>query len=166
MDHTKYINTYIDVAMATINENTAQLLQLKTQSRIANELIAERDGQIELLKQQIESLSSSVIDFDGIKKQNEELQQQHTGFLNKLSHMDGLLKQVTDMKQEIIVRNTEIDNLMSIIKNKDASIEDLREEIRELKFPSATKVINKKTSKKIEPLVEENKKTLTVLDDF
>jgi hypothetical protein len=70
------------------------------------------------------------------------------------------------MKQEIIVRNTEIDNLMSIIKNKDASIEDLREEIRELKFPSATKVINKKTSKKIESLVEENKKTLTVLDDF
>lgn len=166
MDHTKYINTYIDVAMSTIHENTAQLLQLKTQSRIANELVSERDSQIEVLKQQIEDLSTSVIDLDSIKSRNEELQQQHTGILNKLSHMDNLMKQVTDMKQEIIARNTEIDSLKSTITNKDTYIKNLQEEIKELKFPSATKVINKKTSKKVEPIVEEKKETLTILDDF
>lgn len=44
MDQTKYINTYIDVAIATINETTAQLLQLKTQNRLANEALSEKDN--------------------------------------------------------------------------------------------------------------------------
>ena len=140
MDHTKYINTYIDVAMTTINEHTSQLLQLKTQNRIANDLLIEKDNlfaikekEVESLRQEISNLSNSVSDLHNVRTDNDQLKQQHVGFLNKISHMETMSKQIVDMKQQILNYINETESLKLTICDKDVVIENLQKQIVDMK---------------------------------
>lgn len=138
MDQTKYINTYIDVAMSTINESSSTILQLKTQNRIASDVISEKDRFIAALAEEkdraIAALSTEVENLRKIvesddskfdKQKYEQLVQEHNGALTKLSHMDALIKQVGEMKQDIISKENQIKTLSDAAGPKDAEIASL-----------------------------------------
>ena len=50
MDSSKFVNAYIDNAMGMIHEQTALVLQLKTQAKVANDIIAEKDDVIHFVE--------------------------------------------------------------------------------------------------------------------
>jgi len=148
-DPNKFINTYIDVAMATIHEQLSSGLQLKTQLRLTNDVIAEKDRVIASLNTEIENLKKQSEELQQAKNNdntqlNSELEQarnnarvweeSHNVMKNKVAHMDTLLKQVVDMKHEI--------------QTRDATIQSLKSEIEELKEPKAKPTIKKKASDK------------------
>ena len=47
-DSNKFVNSYIETCMNTLQENLANIVQLKTQLKLANDLIAEKDAVIGL----------------------------------------------------------------------------------------------------------------------
>jgi chromosome segregation ATPase len=155
-DQNKYINGYIDNAVGMIHENVNLILQLKTQLRLANELISEKDAAIGNLSSELQSNKSyseeiSILN-ETIKKlenRNTSLQDANNGLSSKVSHMDTLLNQISQMKMDILAKNTQI--------------EQLNEQLNEKLYPK--KKIKSINTKKADIVEETTAKTNTV-DDF
>lgn len=145
MDQNKFINTYIDIIVNNLLEYVKTNLQLQTQLKVNEFLIADKDQIIASLTQQVNENKTA----DDWKVKYEAAEANYSAILGKLKHMDTLLGQINEMKKMIIT--------------KDAQIEILNKELEELKLPLATKVINTKVKKKAEEPVKELEKTL---DDF
>lgn len=130
MSDQKYVNYYIENAVGVAHDYLNTILQLKTQLKMTNDVIAEKDGVIGSLQSEVESLRNHIND---VVNQNENLNDSVTSLnqnlnvssssikaledelfslRNKTSHMETLINQVNQMK--------------SIIKEKDAQIEALR----------------------------------------
>lgn len=140
MDQSKFINTYIETLMNSLFDNVKANLQLQTQVKVNEFVVAEKDQVINSLTQQ---LNDNQVAEDW-KVKYESAETNYNAVLSKLSHMNTLLSQVGEMKK--------------IIADKDALIEKMSEEITELKFPK--KVINTKAKKNVEDSIQE------ITDDF
>lgn len=147
MDQNKFINTYIDIVINSLQDYIKANLQLQTQIKVNEFVVAEKDKTIASLTQQLTDNKTA----EDWKTKYEAAENNYSAILGKLKHMDVLLSQVNDMKK--------------LVLTKDAQIELLNKEIEELKSPR--KVINTKTKKKEEslPIVEDKPKE-TTLDDF
>lgn len=143
-DTNAFINAYIDNSVGMIHENTVAILQLKTQLKVANDSLSQKDIVISNLTNEIEQLKN--INSEGVRIQ-QELQasvESNRALHNKVSHLDAAIAQVGQMK--------------SMIQERDAKIEELNREIENLKIPpkSSEALINNKgkktiqTSKKVE----------------
>jgi hypothetical protein len=154
MDQNKFINTYIDITVNTLQDYIKANLQLQTQVKVHEFVVADKDKVIADKEQVITNLNQQLTEnktAEDWKIKYDAAEANYSAILNKLKHMDVLLAQVNDMKKLIVTR--------------DAQIEILNKEIEELK--SQKKVINTRTKKKEEslPLVE-NEKQDKNLDDF
>jgi cell division septum initiation protein DivIVA len=147
MDQNTFINTYIDVVINSLQDYVKANLQLQTQIKVNEFVVAEKDKVISSLTQQLTENKTA----EDWKTKYEAAENNYSAILGKLKHMDVLLSQVNDMKK--------------LVLTKDAQIELLNKEIEELKSPK--KVINTKTKKKdiSLPIVEDKPKE-TTLDDF
>jgi hypothetical protein len=146
VDQTKFINTYIDILNNTLIEQLKSNLQLQTQIKIHEYVVAEKDQVINSLSQQ---LSENKVAEDW-KIKYDAAEQNYSAILGKLKHMDTLLNQLNEMKRIII--------------DKDSQIDHLNKELDELK--TSKKVINTKKKKEdtislIDQITQEKS-----LDDF
>jgi len=140
MDQNKFINTYIDVIVHNLLEHVKTNLQLQTQVKVNELVIADKDQIIASLTQQLNENKLA----EDWKTKYESAEQNYSNILSKLSHMDNLLNQVGEMKKMIIAKDAEISSL----KNPKVS---------------EPKVINTKVKKKAEePVKDQTIKT----DDF
>jgi chromosome segregation ATPase len=135
-DPNKFINTYIDTTIATLHEYVGSSLQLKTQLKLANDLLIERDATIAQLTGEIQNISNNFTttqdDTETMKAALLSCQdklkiaeESHTAISSKVSHMDTLLKQLTDMKNEIKTRDDQIASLNTVLVTKDTEIASL-----------------------------------------
>lgn len=119
MSDQTYVNYYIENVVGVAHEYLNTILQLKTQLRIATEAVSEKDILISSLQSEIESLRNNNLTLNDIVSKSVHdaisMEGQLHGLQNKVSHMDTLLAQVSDMKR--------------IIKEKDAELEVLRRPI-------------------------------------
>lgn len=140
VDQNTFINTYIDIIVNSLTDQIKANLQLQTQVKINELVVAEKDKVISSLTAQLNDNKVA----ENWKVKYDAAEANYSSILAKLSHMDTLLAQVGDMKK--------------IILEKD-------KEIEELKVPK--KVINTKAKKKDEslPIVKEANQIKT-LDDF
>lgn len=147
IDQNKFINTYIDILVNTLLEQVKSNLQLQTQIKINEFVVAEKDQIIASLNLQINENKIA----EDWKTKYEAAEINYNSVLSKLNHMNSILGQIGEMKNTIL--------------QKDSIIHGLNEQIEELK--SAKKVINTKSRKKDDSssliLEKENEKTL---DDF
>lgn len=147
MDQNTFINTYIDIVINSLQDYVKANLQLQTQIKVNEFVVAEKDKTIASLTQQLTENKTA----EDWKTKYESAENNYSAILGKLKHMDVLLSQVNDMKK--------------LVLTKDAQIELLNKEIEELKSPK--KVINTKTKKKEESLlIVEDKPKEPTLDDF
>lgn len=154
MDQNKFINTYIDIAINSLLDYVKSNLQLQTQIKVHEFVVADKDRVIAEKDQIIASLNQQLTEnkaAEDWKTKYDAAEANYSAILGKLKHMDVLLAQVNDMKKLVVT--------------KDAQIEILNKEIEELK--SQKKVINTRTKKKEEslPIVEDEKQE-NKLDDF
>lgn len=140
MDQNKFINTYIDVVVSSLLEYVKTNLQLQTQVKVHEFVIGEKDQIIADLTRQL-SENKTAEDW---KIKYEAAETNYSAALSKLNHMNVLMGQIADMKQQILTRDAKI-----------ALLE------QELEFTKDTKkVINTKVKKKDEIKSEKT------LDDF
>jgi chromosome segregation ATPase len=196
-DPNKFINTYIDTTIATLHEYVGSSLQLKTQLKLANDLLVERDEIITQLSSEVENLknnfSTNQDDSDSTKKAltlcQDKLkiaEESHNAISSKVSHMDTLLKQLSDMKNEIKTRddriaslnndlvtketqllscNKEIDNLNLSLIDKDKKILELAKKLQKLELPQPV-AKNVKESSTVKVQLNTKTKTKDPDDDF
>lgn len=200
-DPNKFINTYIDTTIATLHEYVGSSLQLKTQLKMANDLLLERDATItQLTSEKDTALARLTSELENINnnfsatQDNTETmkvallscqdklkiaEESHSAISSKVSHMDTLLKQLTDMKNEIKTRDDQIssyhekvDNLTSALSSKDKLILELNKNIEVLTAPPPTPAPKAEVAKNVKESstvkVQLNTKTKTKEpdDDF
>jgi hypothetical protein len=145
MDQNKFINTYIDVVVNSLLEYVKTNMQLQTQVKVNEFVVAEKDQIIASLNQKF--LENKVAEDWRVKYEAAETN--YAASQNKLKHMDTLLAQISDMKKTIMLKDEQI--LL-----KDAQIAELT---------APKKVINKKKKEEVTTLTEQITQEKT-LDDF
>ena len=198
-DPNKFINTYIDTTIATLHEFMGSSLQLKTQLKLANDLLVEKDttitqltnekdAAVARLTSEIENINSN---FSNTQDNTETMrasllscqdklriaEESHSAISSKVSHMDTLLKQLTDMKTEIKTRDDQIsshsekvDNLTSTLTDKDKLILELNQKLEKLTPPPPVPKVdvakNVKESSTVKVQLNTKTKTKDPDDDF
>jgi predicted RNase H-like nuclease (RuvC/YqgF family) len=127
------MNAYVDNAIGMIHENISNILQLKTQLRVSNEIIAEKDSVISSLNSQLENNKTNIEETNLLRERVASLEQTNNSLVNQNSHLNTALNQIATMKKEI--------------REKDSLIAELQ-----LKLSSPRKKINIKS--KLEPSSE------------
>lgn len=166
-DPNKFINTYIDTTIATLHEYVGSSIQLKTQLKMVNDLLVEKDATVAQLTEKIESINNSFTttqdDTETIKAALLSCQdklkiaeESHSAISSKVSHMDILLKQLTDMKNEIKTRDDQISSLNTDLVTKDAEISIYNKKVDNLTIALSSKdklilELNKKLEKLTPP---------------
>ena len=164
-DPNKFINTYIDTTIATLHEYVGSSLQLKTQLKLAHDLLIEKDATItQLISEKDTALEKLINEKDAtVSRLTSELEninnnfsatqgntetmkaallscqdklkiaeESHSAITSKVSHMDTLLKQLSDMKNEIKTRDTQISSLNTDLVAKDTQISTYNEKVDNL----------------------------------
>lgn len=173
-DPNKFINTYIDTIIAALHEQLGSGLQLKTQLKLANDLLQEKDGIIAQLNNEIENIK---ITENYTKSVQAELvycqdklrtaEENHNALKTKVSHMDTLTKQLADMKNEIRLRDDKIAAIMKDLDAKDAKISSLTNDIKQNAKLEKVKTGSVKSSTvKVQLNTKSKPKELPIDDDF
>lgn len=121
-DQNRYINAYIDHAVGMLHENLTVILQTKSQLRVANDLVAEKDKIVNSLQAELEQFKTNNADKDLAIKNAQKLEADYNALKSKLSHMDTLLQQMNDMKKTIVSKT---DELNRIVAEKDAAYKSM-----------------------------------------
>jgi chromosome segregation ATPase len=110
---------------------------------LANDLLVERDATITQLTSEIESINNNFsTNQDNTETMKVALlscqdrlkiaEESHSAISSKVSHMDTLLKQLGDMKNEIKTRDDQIASLNTDIVTKDTQILSCNEKVNNL----------------------------------
>lgn len=146
MDQTKYVNSYIESTMSMLQEYLVSIVQLKTQVKVLNDTITEKDTLINDLTNKINTSASFEQEYHKILQRNQSLENEMNGLKNKVSHMDTLVNQFNGVK--------------ALLKEKEEKIKQL-EENNNLKNKK-TKVVTKSKDEDI----ANNKPQVLINDDF
>lgn len=122
MDANRYINVYVDTAVGTIHEYLSQVLQLKTQLRIANDTITENAKVITDLTSQRDEANAQRdqantartnegSELTALRQKNSQLEAEANALRQKSSHMDSCLNTITQLKKTIQERDEKIAEL-------------------------------------------------------
>ena len=130
-DTNAFINAYIDNSIGMIHENISNILQLKSQLKIANDTNSQKDALIGNLYDEIERLKNINSEMASLRQELEECVEAKHALKNKVSHMDALSNQFSQMKSAILER--------------DVRIEQLSDEIERMRNPES--VLNTKIKK-------------------
>jgi chromosome segregation ATPase len=163
----KFFNAYVDLAIGTLHQNINTIIEIKTQVKLLEDLVREKDQVISALDGTIGALNEEKknglsdidrlytekeqirIDLENklelIKKENESLKEKlklvedkYETIQQKSTHMSTYESQIKDMKKEILAKNEEIEKLKNPVKKLDINI--------------STKIDTKKIQKKIEAI--------------
>ena len=139
-DQNKYINTYIDIALGTVHDYLNTLLQTKTELRIANDLVSERDQVISALQTELEQEKSYHTELDDARSNAAKWENEVNNLKNSVANFDTLTNQYNTLKQAIIDRDHENSRLK--VEN-----EQLKERVKELsKYEKIAKKEEKKSA--------------------
>lgn len=150
-DNTKFVNSYVEIAVKQLHDNLNEILQYKTQIKILNDLVSEKDEVIGALTKEIETFKSTNQEIDRYRNNAVSWEKQYNEMKNKASHVDTLMNQVAEMTR--------------MLQQKDSMIVDLEIQMANLKVPAPS--INKRNgkTKKTETVVLPLEKPVTA-DDF
>jgi len=138
MDQTKYINAFVDVSVGELHEYIANVLRLKTQLKLTQEMLSEKDRTIENLLNRSKTLQEEInekniesskraelaaYELDEHEKlisAHTNLQHAYSALQSKLSNMDTCLNQLKVMKNEILERDAKIGELETKLQEKSS----------------------------------------------
>ena len=137
VDQNTFINTYIDIIVNSLTDQIKANLQLQTQVKVNEFVVAGKDQIISSLNAQLNDNKVS----EDWKVKYEASETNYASILAKLSHMNTLLAQIGDMKKIILEKNKEIEELKSpkkvintkITKTKEEPLSIVKEEKSEKK---------------------------------
>jgi hypothetical protein len=103
-----YVNAYIDSAIGLIHEKINVVLQLKTQLKMANDIVAEKDSIIGSLASQLETIKFNSDEMSVLRGQAQHWEDMYNVAMRKAGQADTALNQLGQMKQELYQRDIKI----------------------------------------------------------
>lgn len=129
-DQTAYINTYIDVAMEIILTYLKESMQLKTQLKIANAIIAQKDHVISTFNENKKNFETDLDELNASRNNAKRWEEQYNAMSQKVSDMDTITAQFNAIKKDYIRKEDECDTLRK-------QVSKLNEELKLLKKTKA-----------------------------
>lgn len=114
MNDNKFVNSYIETCINTLQENLNNTLQLKTQLKVANDMIAEKDVAIGNLLRELEDKKNVETLYHALLETNRAMNDELLGLRNKVTHLDTALRQVAEMKTMLLIKDKEIAALKNV----------------------------------------------------
>lgn len=138
-DQSAYVNAYIENIMGMVHDQLNQIIQLKTQIKVTEPLLSQKEALITDLSSKVSSSQHTETEVATLKEKLRIAEDSYHALTNKVSHMDTLMAQIVEMKKTI--------------QEKDRLLVEKDKEIERLANPP---VINKKsgamnTKKKQQP---------------
>lgn len=158
-DTSKFVNAYIDLTVNQLHEYLNNLLQVKAQLKVSNDLVSEKDATIAKLTQDLETNKADNQEIVKVRDQARKWEDAHNAMAGKVSHLDTALAQIAQMKNEVIERDKKIAEL-------NGQIQSLQDEITTLKTPAPTpkKPLNNRVKKEtVNTLPQVKEKSPSVL---
>ena len=117
-DQSAYVNAYIENIMGMVHDQLNQIIQLKTQIKVTEPLLSQKEATIADLSSKISKSQHTETEVASLKEKLRIAEDSYHALTNKVSHMDTLMNQIVEMKKTI----QEKDRLLA---EKDKQIEDL-----------------------------------------
>lgn len=156
MSDTNYMNAYVNLVMETVHTNLNDILQLKTQTKLLNDLVLEKDQVISSLNQQLEESRVNQTDNDALQAEMQRLRDnaatwetQYNNMYGKVSHMDTLVKQFNDLQKEHVENINNLNRSIDELNALRSKTQEYEQQITNLnsELESATKKIDRLTKK-------------------
>ena len=151
-DQSAYVNAYLESAMAMLHDQLNQVVQLKTQVKLSENLLSQKDSTISDLSSKITTTTSATEkEFAALKEKARIAEDSHHALVNKVSHMEALQNQFNELKKLYIDKEKEL-----------TETKQLLEELKSVKESSDVSKRKINIKKKEEPDQLSNKES----DDF
>lgn len=171
-DANKYINTYVQLAVDQVHSYLNDILQLKTQLKVANDLIQEKDQVISSLHENETVNKDMQTEISDLQNKSRNWENQYNAMSNKAAQVDALSNQFNEVKKELINKMEENGRLSDNVNRLTEQLNAKTEETLELqtKLNAVTKSLakyEKTNTKSVVKKVINKKETKTVeTDDF
>ena len=192
-DTNKYVNIYIETVSEYAHEYFNSMMQLKTQLRVATDLIKEKDEVVAALNEKLEIEKGKEQEANKALSDAKAWEEQYNSMKGRTSNYDVLTDQYNELKKVLVSKNEEIQRISSELETtkknvseKQEQITTLEKEVKELnkKIPASVvqpqtpakvierkstspKKINTKSNPVLSPVVDKPKEELTEeTDDF
>lgn len=148
-DPNKYINYYVENSMSMVHEYINTLLQTKTQLRVAQDQLTEKDTLIASLQDELNGHVLNQHEVDQARTNASNWENNYNDMKNKVAHMDILTSQIGEAKKMVIEKNVEVQKLTAVVEELKKQVSEKDGQIKELKklvppAPSPKKTINTK----------------------
>lgn len=160
-DPNKYINYYVENSLSMVHEYINNLLQTKTQLRVFQDQIVEKDAVIASLQNEMSNHISHTEELNRTKAEATSWHDSYNSMKSKVSHMETLANQMGDAKKILVDKNTTINNLQEDVNFLKKQIIEKDSQIKELKKLVPPDLLPKKqinTKKKSTTVSEEEPK--------
>lgn len=140
---TEYVNAYLENSIGTLHDYLNQILQLKTQLKLATDSLSSKDATIAELTNQVESVKKELDAFhqthsndseavNAAKTLAQKLQNENDSIKHRLNEFDALVKQFTDLKTQYKDKENEIQKLSSELSDVNKTLNDRQSELNDV----------------------------------
>lgn len=107
-DQSVYVNAYLENAVAMLHDQLNQIIQLKTQIKLSENLLSQKDSTIADLTNKLTISTATEKEFTSLKEKARIAEDSHHALVNKVSHMESLQNQFNDLKRSYIDKEKEL----------------------------------------------------------
>ena len=132
-DQNKFINAYVEQAVNSLHEQVNIVLKQKTELKLTNDLVQEKDQVIKNLESQLSSAKDNANEIENLRTSSKNWEDQYNVMKNKVSHMDTLSAQFNDLKGRYVVSETENNKLKEENINFKNEVTSLTEQLSDIK---------------------------------
>lgn len=161
-DPNRYINVYVENALGMVHEYINMLLQHRTQAKLMEETIKDRELDIARLTEEVTQLRQNNTNVTEAMEKVRVWEEKYNSMKQQVAHMDTMASSFNDMKKRLIEKNTEVDQIATetqeikkVVIEKDRIIDDLNRQLKpflkEIKVAETKKPATKKIEEKVEP---------------
>jgi len=153
------MNAYVNLVMETVHTNLNDILQLKTQTKLLNDLVSEKDQVISSLTTELERAKENLSNNENLQVEMQRLREnasswesEYNAMKNKVSHMDTLVNQHSDLQKKFVKQSEDFEKTETLLS-------ELKQQLKEYQKTTGKK--DNVVSSKVNINKEETKSTIT-----
>lgn len=136
-DPNKYINVYIENALGLVHEYINILLKTKTEAKLMEEVLKDKDLEIARLAEEVTGLRGNSVNVNEALEKARVWEDQYNSMKQRVAHMDTMASGFNEIKQRLVEKNTDVDRMATELEqlrqdvaDKDKLILELEKELR------------------------------------
>jgi DNA repair exonuclease SbcCD ATPase subunit len=131
-DANKYINVYIENALGLVHEYINILLKTKTEAKLMEEVLKDKDLEIARLSEEVTGLRGNSVNVNEALEKARVWEDQYNSMKQRVAHMDTMASGFNEIKQRLVEKNTEVDRIATELQQLRQDVAEKNNIIQEL----------------------------------